>query len=138
MASEQLPSKSILPSKQMKNFEKPWLTRVWLNGARIGRTPNFNLAGKFSISKWPCAKYCLGGFTAGSTSDPGQGQVPTMTFYSQDPRMCVAFDFAEVLCDIKNGINDCIWKSRDQCCDKTDCTKTGKGEVTPHGLSSIL
>lgn len=42
--------------------------------------------------------------------------------------MCVAFDFAEVPCDIRNDVN-CIWKIGDQCCDKTDWTKTGKGDI---------
>jgi hypothetical protein len=44
-------------------------TGQWLdakqNGGHIGKTPTYDKAGKFTITKWPCGKYCLGGFGAG-------------------------------------------------------------------------
>ncbi|QUC20714.1 uncharacterized protein UV8b_04955 [Ustilaginoidea virens] len=119
----------------------------WLNGAQngahIGRTPNFSLAGKFSISKWPCGKYCLGGFTQG-VGPACPADIPAMTFYSLDPQMCVAFDFTEVPCDIKNDANSCIWKNGDQCCNKVDCAKKDKDSADiaavnlPYGWKFVL
>jgi hypothetical protein len=99
-----------------------WLNNA-ANGAHIGRTPTFANAGHFSISKWPCGKYCLGGFTQG-IGPACPADVPAMTFYSQDPQMCVAFEFTEVPCDLKLDANNCIWKNGDQCCNRVDCAKT--------------
>ncbi|EAW11008.1 cysteine-rich secreted protein [Aspergillus clavatus NRRL 1] len=96
-----------------------WLNNAQ-NGAHIGRTPNFALAGQFALSKWPCGKYCLGGFAAG-IGPACPAEVPAMTFYSQDPQMCVPFDLTEVPCDIRDNANNCIWKNGDQCCNKVDC-----------------
>ncbi|KAI3319797.1 cysteine-rich secreted protein [Xylariaceae sp. AK1471] len=101
----------------------------WLNGAangiHIGRTPLFAQAGHFSISKWPCGKYCLGGVTQG-VGPACPAQTPAMTFYAQDPQMCVEYEFTEVPCDIKSDANNCIWKNGDQCCNKVDCSNKGK------------
>ncbi|KAK4240377.1 hypothetical protein C8A03DRAFT_13276 [Achaetomium macrosporum] len=100
-------------------------TGQWLNnaqnGAHIGRTPTFANAGQFVLSKWPCGKYCLGGFTAG-VGPACPAEIPAMTFYSQDPQMCTPFDLTEVPCDIRADSNNCIWKNGDQCCNKVDCT----------------
>ncbi|KAI1175607.1 hypothetical protein F4777DRAFT_578915 [Nemania sp. FL0916] len=98
-----------------------WLIHA-INGGHIGRTPLFPFAGHFSISKWPCGKYCLGGFSEG-IGPACPMQMPALTFYSQDPQMCVEFEFTEVPCDLKSKENNCIWKSGDQCCNKVDCTK---------------
>ncbi|QPG93798.1 hypothetical protein C2857_002537 [Epichloe festucae Fl1] len=97
------------------------------NGVHIARTPSFALAGKFSISKWPCGKYCLGGFIQG-IGPACPAEIPAMTFYSQDPQMCIAFDFTEVPCDLKSDVNNCIWNKGDQCCNKVDCTNKDQGE----------
>jgi hypothetical protein len=35
------------------------------NGGHIGKTPDYAKSGKFTITKWPCGKYCLGGLDAG-------------------------------------------------------------------------
>ncbi|KAG6000654.1 hypothetical protein E4U21_005257 [Claviceps maximensis] len=96
-----------------------WLNNAQ-NGKHIGRTADAKLAGKFSISKWPCGKYCVGGFEAG-IGPACPAETPALTFYSQDPQMCVAYEFIEVPCDIKNDANNCIWKNGDQCCSKVDC-----------------
>ncbi|KAI1426123.1 cystein rich protein [Xylaria sp. FL1777] len=98
-----------------------WLIHA-INGGHIGRTPVFSLAGHFSISKWPCGKYCLGGFTEG-VGPACPAITPALTFYTQDPQMCVEFEFTEVPCDLKSDANNCIWKSGDQCCNKIDCSK---------------
>ncbi|KAI0971120.1 cystein rich protein [Xylaria arbuscula] len=92
------------------------------NGIHINRTPLFSAAGHFSISKWPCGKYCLGGFTEG-VGPACPAVTPALTFYTQDPQMCVEFEFTEVPCNIKSDKNNCIWKSGDQCCNKVDCSK---------------
>ncbi|KAH1271231.1 hypothetical protein KXX33_001053 [Aspergillus fumigatus] len=97
-----------------------WLNNAQ-NGAHIGRTPTFANAGQFVLSKWPCGKYCLGGFAAG-IGPACPAEIPAMTFYSQDPQMCVPFELTEVPCDIKANVNNCIWKNGDQCCNKVDCT----------------
>ncbi|KAI8946171.1 cystein rich protein [Xylaria longipes] len=98
-----------------------WLNHA-INGGHIGRTPTFSMAGHFSISKWPCGKYCLGGFTEG-VGPACPAPTPAMTFYTQDPQMCVEFEFTEVPCDLKSDANNCIWKGGDQCCNKVDCSK---------------
>ncbi|KAI0444140.1 cystein rich protein [Xylaria telfairii] len=98
-----------------------WLIHA-INGGHIGRTPIFSTAGHFSISKWPCGKYCLGGFTEG-VGPACPAVTPALTFYTQDPQMCVEFEFTEVPCDLKSDANNCIWKSGDQCCNKVDCSK---------------
>ncbi|GAB1192041.1 hypothetical protein APSETT444_001225 [Aspergillus pseudonomiae] len=98
----------------------------WLNnakdGAHIGKTKDFASAGKFSLSKWPCGKYCLGGVEWG-VGPACPSLTPAITFFSQDPQMCTAFDLTEIPCDIKAPANNCIWKSgRNQCCGKVDCS----------------
>ncbi|KAN0079153.1 hypothetical protein V8E54_005666 [Elaphomyces granulatus] len=98
-----------------------WLNNAQ-NGVHISRTPTFANAGQFSLSKWPCGKYCLGGFTSG-VGPACPADTPAMTFYSQDPQMCVPFNLTEVPCDIKATSNNCIWKNGDQCCNKVDCSK---------------
>ncbi|TGJ78616.1 hypothetical protein E0Z10_g10145 [Xylaria hypoxylon] len=85
-----------------------WLIHAY-NGGHIGRTPLFSMAGHFSISKWPCGKYCLGGVTEG-VGPACPAITPALTFYTQDPQMCVEFEFTEVPCDIHSNANNCIWK----------------------------
>ncbi|KAG5995429.1 hypothetical protein E4U43_003031 [Claviceps pusilla] len=103
-------------------------SKLWLNnaqnGAHIGRTPQFAAAGRFSISKWPSGKYCLTGFTSG-VGPACPAQIPALTFYSQDPQMCVAFEFIEVPCDIKSDDNNCLWHYGSQRSSKID-----QGETT--------
>ncbi|GKZ28428.1 hypothetical protein AbraIFM66950_007096 [Aspergillus brasiliensis] len=92
----------------------------WLNsnknGKHVGKTANFALAGKFSVTKWPCGKYCLGGFDYG-LGPACPSQTPAMTFYQNDKQACIPFEFTEVPCDVKAQENNCIWKNNeDQCC----------------------
>ncbi|KAI1437653.1 cystein rich protein [Xylaria sp. CBS 124048] len=91
------------------------------NGVHIGRAPTFATAGKFSLTKWPCGKYCLGGADRG-IGPACPADIPAMTFYPQDPQMCVAFELTEVPCDIKADTNNCIWNNGEQCCNKVDCS----------------
>jgi hypothetical protein len=99
-----------------------WLNNAE-NGAHISRASTFETAGQFSLSKWPCGKYCLGGFTLGVGPACLVLDTPAMTFYPQDPQMCVPFNLTEVPCNIKAISNNCIWKNGDQCCNKVDCPK---------------
>lgn len=99
----------------------------WLNnakdGAHIGKTKDINTAGKFSLSRWPCGKYCLGGVQEG-IGPACPADTPALTFFSGDPQMCVPFELTEVPCDIKAAENNCIWRSqKNECCGgKVDCT----------------
>ncbi|KAI1820151.1 cystein rich protein [Xylaria intraflava] len=97
-----------------------WLNNA-ANGLHIGRTPAFATAGHFSLSKWPCGKYCLGGVTQG-IGPACPADYPAMTFYPQDPQMCIEFVITEVPCDVKNDDNNCIWRSGEQCCNRIDCS----------------
>ncbi|KAJ5081870.1 hypothetical protein NUU61_010134 [Penicillium alfredii] len=102
-------------------YPNRWLNNA-MNGNHIGKTDNFAQAGKFSITKWPCGKYCLGGFDYG-LGPACPSATPAITFFQNDPQACVPFDFTEVPCDVKAEENNCIWKnSDDQCCGgKVDC-----------------
>jgi len=96
-----------------------WLNKA-ANGAHITRTNVFANAGQFSLSKWPCGKYCLGGFDWG-VGPACPATIPALTFYPQDPQMCIPFELTEVPCDIKSDANNCLWTGGDQCCNKVDC-----------------
>lgn len=91
------------------------------NGDHIRSTSDFEKAGEFALTKWPCGKYCLGGFENGvGPACPSDN--PAITFYSKDPQMCMPFDLMEVPCDVKADKNNCIWTNgEDQCCDKMHC-----------------
>ncbi|KAI9371735.1 hypothetical protein BJX61DRAFT_548090 [Aspergillus egyptiacus] len=91
------------------------------NGGHISVTPNFERAGEFSLTKWPCGKYCLGGIEYG-LGPACPSNTPAITFYSEDPQMCVPFELTEVPCDVHDDKNNCIWTNgKDQCCDKMHC-----------------
>ncbi|RYC55557.1 hypothetical protein CHU98_g10652 [Xylaria longipes] len=95
---------------------RQWLNN-YANGAHIIHTPTFADAGTFAISKWLCGKYCLGGFTQGFGPACPTAE-NAFTFFSLDPEMCVAFEFHEVPCSLKNDANNCIWTGGDQCSKK--------------------
>jgi hypothetical protein len=90
-----------------------WLNNAQ-NGVHIGRTKDFTTADQFALTKWPCGKYCLGGFQWG-VGPACPAVTPAMTFYTQDPQMCVPYNLMEVPCDNKANGNNCVWKSGDQC-----------------------
>ncbi|PHH90577.1 hypothetical protein CDD83_3264 [Cordyceps sp. RAO-2017] len=98
----------------------------WLNnaagGAHIGKTADFTKAGKFSFTKWPCGKYCLGGFERGlGPACPAAD--PSMTFYTAATEACVEFELIEVPCKIRDDANSCLWRSGpDPCCGRVDCS----------------
>ncbi|KJZ79155.1 hypothetical protein HIM_01306 [Hirsutella minnesotensis 3608] len=102
-----------------------WINNA-ANGAHLARTPKFPEAGHFTLTKWPCGRYCLGGASQGiGAACPAE--VVSLTFYSQDPQMCFPWNLTEVPCDTKAIQNNCIWKGgRDQCCNKVDCSAGGK------------
>ncbi|KAL1885635.1 hypothetical protein Plec18167_001130 [Paecilomyces lecythidis] len=95
------------------------------NGGHIGKTTDFSKAGEFSITKWPCGKYCLSGFTDGLTQACPDVS-PGISLDTRATDSCIEFELMEVPCDIRADENNCIWKSGDQCCNKIDCCgKTG-------------
>jgi len=90
------------------------------NGGHIGKTPNYADAGIFTLTKWPCGKYCLGELNAG-IGPTCPSDVTGMTFTTADKDSCVVVDLMEVPCDIHAKENNCIWKNGDECCNKVDC-----------------
>lgn len=92
----------------------------WLNdardGAHIGKTKTFARAGRFALTAWPCGKYCLGGVEQG-IGPACPATTPALTFFSQDPQMCVPYELTEVPCDVKAASNSCVWgRGREQHC----------------------
>ncbi|KJZ80452.1 hypothetical protein HIM_00302 [Hirsutella minnesotensis 3608] len=110
------------PASQGGSRPNEWLNNKE-NGGHISKTARFAEAGQFTISKWPCGKYCVGGLKYGlGPACPMPS--PALTFLTQDTQSCVPFELVEVPCDIKSTSNNCIWKKgRDQCCDKVDCSR---------------
>ncbi|PHH79204.1 hypothetical protein CDD82_2548 [Ophiocordyceps australis] len=104
----------------------------WLNnaagGAHIGKTPDYAKSGNFSITRWPCGKYCLSGVQRGlGMACPSED--PSITFYGSVTEACVEYDLLEVPCKIRDNTNNCIWKNgKNQCCSKTDCSDAGAGD----------
>lgn len=96
-----------------------WLNNA-SNGGHITKTPDYAQAGVFTLTKWPCGKYCLGGLYAG-VGPTCPADVVGMTFTTPDKDSCVVVDLTEVPCDVHAKANNCIWKNGDQCCDKVDC-----------------
>ncbi|KAG4442112.1 hypothetical protein IFR05_002398 [Cadophora sp. M221] len=94
-------------------------SKQWLNNAKDGshitKTAHFSQAGIFTITKWPCGKYCLGG------KDHGVGPTcPTemlgATFTTADDQSCVPITLLEVPCDIRSLANNCIWETKKKQC----------------------
>lgn len=92
------------------------------NGDHISKTPNYDLAGVFTLTKWPCGKYCLGGLDAG-IGPTCPSDLPAATFTTMDKQSCIPIELTEVPCDIHAVENNCIWDNGDQCCNKIDCSK---------------
>ncbi|KAH8424285.1 cysteine-rich secreted protein [Aspergillus melleus] len=113
--SDQVFIKDIHGNPRTGALPNRWLNAA-MNGAHVGKTDVFAQAGKFSMTKWPCGKYCLGGFDYG-LGPACPSNTPALTFFENDKQACVPFDFTEVPCDVKAEENNCIWKSsEDQCC----------------------
>ncbi|KAJ5589245.1 hypothetical protein N7537_011923 [Penicillium hordei] len=90
------------------------------NGGHISKTPEFPNAGKFSVTKWPCGKYCLTGFNDGLTQACPDIS-PGISLDTRATDSCIEFELMEVPCNIRDDANNCIWKNGDQCCNKIDC-----------------
>ncbi|QDS76104.1 hypothetical protein FKW77_006409 [Venturia effusa] len=119
-----------------------WYIDAKTNGGHVGKTPDYEKSGRFTLTKWPCGKYCLGGFNAGF-GPTCPSDLPAGTFTTHDKQSCIPIDVLEVPCDIHNIANNCIWHNgADQCCDKTDCSaaalarspqaSAGDGAGTPY------
>ncbi|KAH8663355.1 hypothetical protein BGZ61DRAFT_562607 [Ilyonectria robusta] len=83
----------------------------WLNDAKdfgnIGKTSDYSRAGVFTITKWACGRYCLGGFAAGLGPSYPSDEASAM-FTSLDNQACIPIDITEVPCDIHSVQNNCI------------------------------
>lgn len=98
-----------------------WLNNA-ANGAHITKAPTFAQAGEFTLTKWPCGKYCLGGVDAGIGSTCPSAE-PAMTFATADKEVCMPMTVTEVPCQIHNNDNNCIWDTaaRQCCSDNKEC-----------------
>lgn len=96
-----------------------WLNNAQ-NGAHITKTPDYAQAGVFTLTKWPCGKYCLGGLDAG-VGPTCPADVVGSTFTTLDKESCTPIELMEVPCDSHAKENNCTWKEGDQCCNKVDC-----------------
>ncbi|KAI0843968.1 hypothetical protein F5Y00DRAFT_249822 [Daldinia vernicosa] len=103
----------------------------WLNGAsdgnHIGRTPLYGDSGVFTLTKWSCGKYCLGGFGKG-ISYAFPSETPSITF-TLDRQACTPIEIIEVPCDIHKVENNCMWEKVPGSCGPGDsnscrCSKT--------------
>lgn len=79
------------------------------NGAHIGKTPDYEKAGNFSFTKWPCGKYCLAGFNQG-LSQACPDVSPGISFDNKATDSCIELELLEVPCDTRADKNNCIWK----------------------------
>ncbi|KAE9964433.1 hypothetical protein BLS_008373 [Venturia inaequalis] len=99
-----------------------WYVDGKTNGGHVGKTKEYAKSGRFTLTKWPCGKYCLGGYEAGF-GPTCPSDLPAGTFTTHDKQSCIPIDVQEVPCDIHNIANNCIWHNgADQCCGKTDCS----------------
>ncbi|KAJ5104439.1 hypothetical protein NUU61_001786 [Penicillium alfredii] len=97
-----------------------WLSFCSTSG-HVYRQDDFTTAGQFSLSKWPCGKYCLAGFQWGLGPAVPTLQSP-LSFYDGDDQMCVPFELKEVPCDIHSDQNNCVWRNGEkQCCGNYGC-----------------
>lgn len=98
-----------------------WLAFSSTNGY-VHRQDGFPYAGQFSLSKWPCGKYCLGGFDWGLGPAVPSSQ-SALSSYQGDDQLCVPFELTEVPCDIHSDDNNCVWRNgKQQCCGSYGCT----------------
>ena len=86
------------------------------NGGHIGKTPAYADAGVFTISKWTCGTYCLGGLDQG-VGPTCPSMEPSLTFNSADPQSCMPLELVEVPCDLRDPANNCIWDSDVKSCE---------------------
>ena len=107
-----------------------WLNNAF-NGGHITKTPNFATSGAFTLTKWPCGKYCLGGVEAG-VGPTCPADVTGSTFLPNDKDSCVTIELIEVPCDIRDPANNCIWKKGDECCGKIDCAGKRASHASCH------
>lgn len=100
---------------------KQWLDNA-KDGAHITKTADFLKAGNFTITKWPCGKYCLGGLDAG-VGPTCPTEMVGATFTTMDDQSCIPMSLLEVPCDIRAGANNCIWDTKaDQCAEYRSCS----------------
>ncbi|TLD27965.1 hypothetical protein E2P81_ATG06311 [Venturia nashicola] len=108
-----------------------WYIDAKTNGGHVGKTADFAKSGRFTLTKWPCGKYCLGGYEAGF-GPTCPSDLPAGTFTTHDKQSCIPIDVQEVPCDIHNIANNCIWHNgADQCCGKTDCSPAALRRTPP-------
>lgn len=91
----------------------------WLDnksgGGHISKTPDYEKAGIFSVTKWSCGQYCLTGFEKGlSPTCPSAD--PAITFSAKDKEACRPVEIVEVPCEIRNDSNNCLWEKEAGVC----------------------
>ncbi|CAI7641361.1 unnamed protein product [Penicillium viridicatum] len=75
----------------------------------------------FSITKWPCSKYCLTGYVDGLRL-AGPHTNRGLVLDASKSESCVELNVLEVPCSIRDASNNCAWKSSsNQCCGTVDC-----------------
>lgn len=83
-------------------------------GAHVGITPAYANAGSFSLTRWPCGKYCWGGFTGGLGPTCPAEKVG-MSFYANNPDLCIPITVQEIPCDVRDNSNNCLWAPGKNC-----------------------
>jgi hypothetical protein len=109
-------------------------SKQWLNNAsdgnHISKTPDFSQAGTFTITKWPCDKYCLSGFNVG-VGPTCPTEMLGATFTTQDDQSCIPLTLLEVPCEIRSPANNCIWETKESQCGSKQESKNCKVPVAP-------
>lgn len=112
---------------------KQWLDNA-SDGNHISKTPDFAQAGIFTITKWPCDKYCLSGFNTG-VGPTCPTEMLGATFTTLDDQSCIPLTLLEVPCDIRSPANNCIWETKGSQCgvqkEVADCKGIGNFTAPP-------
>lgn len=89
-----------------------WLNNAQ-NGGHIARTPKFEDAGVFTISKWTEGKYCISGLETG-VGPTCPSDSPALTFNTLDTESCLPLELVTVPCNIRDPNNNCLWSGNQQ------------------------
>ncbi|KJK86476.1 hypothetical protein H633G_09667, partial [Metarhizium anisopliae BRIP 53284] len=90
------------------------------NGGHIGKTPDYSAAGRFTITKWTCGKYCLGGAGNQGVGPTCPSLEPALTFNTLDAQSCLPLTLVEVPCDVRDRKNNCRWDKTPGSCGPGD------------------
>lgn len=110
---------------------KQWLDNA-KDGSHIAKTPEFSQAGAFTITKWPCGKYCLSGLESG-LGPTCPSEMLGATFTTADDQSCIPLTLLEVPCDIRSPGNNCLWETDGAPCSKKTEVPTCNVEINATG-----